>query len=405
MVAKTRKVIAIIVSCLLVLFLGLVLSGCDNSSNNYDITTNSDLNGTIVASSSTAEEGDNIMIAVSPNNGYELNALTAVPMVEFSKVSENVYSFTMPNEDVTIMATFKALAIDEESNNIFVVNSENGSISLSKNTAKANEMIYIVVSPETGYEIDQIISSNNIEINLISENVYSFTMPNEDIIIVATFKEVSQEETIENEIEGSYAISNVVRKYTDGSPAYSPDMNNDDYWKHTYISFDKNNMATIVTYMNYTEPKFYSITTSYTSLGDGQYTVDENFESTYGFSINNIYINNNIVKFELSTSKYTDYYTFTKLVDLEVESGIYNGTYKNAFDESVVVNGATITYNNYTVDYLFGSTAIIIEEDSNFVYIVHVDIRENTIYTSGSRFDILEDTFDSLGNDEFVKVV
>ena len=102
MVAKTRKVIAIIVSCLLVLFLGLVLSGCDNSSNNYDITTNSDLNGTIVASSSTAEEGDNIMIAVSPNNGYELNALTAVPMVEFSKVSENVYSFTMPNEDANV---------------------------------------------------------------------------------------------------------------------------------------------------------------------------------------------------------------------------------------------------------------------------------------------------------------
>ena len=404
MVTKMGKFTVIIFSCLLVLFLGLVLSGCDNEDPTYKITTQSDSNGSIMISSETAKEDDNIMVVVSPKSGYELDQLVADPTVEFSTISQNAYSFIMPDEDVTIIATFKEIEVSEVNYNITIMNSTHGSISLSKNTAMENEVIYVVVSPDSGYELDQLIASVSVNINEVSENVYSFTMPNENISVIATFKEIGQEGTIEEDVCGDYVVSHIVSKGTNGSE-YVPDME-DDGWRHVYISLNEDNTATIVTYVNYTADyyTFTAFTTTYESLGNGQYLIDASDFASYGFEINNVHISNDTLTFELSRDIFTRYYTCTQVEELGLETGVYDGTYLNDSEQAVIVNGETVTYNGLAVDYLFGSTAIIMAEEQGMVYIVDVSIDGNTISISGSAYYVSEDRFDTLYNDEFVKV-
>lgn len=67
----------------------------------YKINVNATTNGTVIASKDEAEAGETITITVTPDTGYQLDALTYNGNdIKSSK------SFEMPAEDVTIAATF-----------------------------------------------------------------------------------------------------------------------------------------------------------------------------------------------------------------------------------------------------------------------------------------------------------
>ena len=70
------------------------------------ISIGSTSNGTVIADKSEAGEGQTITLAVTPNNGYELESLKANDTDVTTKTTDGKYTFAMPDADVTITATF-----------------------------------------------------------------------------------------------------------------------------------------------------------------------------------------------------------------------------------------------------------------------------------------------------------
>ena len=71
-------------------------------------------NGTVKVSATSAKAGDTVTVTATPADGYVLDTLTvtgasSTVRVNQSKDDTNKYTFTMPGEDVTVSATFKAI--------------------------------------------------------------------------------------------------------------------------------------------------------------------------------------------------------------------------------------------------------------------------------------------------------
>lgn len=82
-------------------------SGGTSQPTKYNVTVNSDGNGTASAAPTTAEAGDEVTVTTSPAEGYELDKITVTCGSEEIDVNTEG-EFTMPAGDVTVTVTFKA---------------------------------------------------------------------------------------------------------------------------------------------------------------------------------------------------------------------------------------------------------------------------------------------------------
>ena len=84
----------------------------------YDINIGDTSNGTVTASSTSAEKGETVTLTVTPADGYELDTITASDAnstaLELTENSDGTYTFTMPESDVNVSATFKEKAEEPE---------------------------------------------------------------------------------------------------------------------------------------------------------------------------------------------------------------------------------------------------------------------------------------------------
>jgi hypothetical protein len=84
----------------------------------YDINIGDTSNGTVTASSTSAEKDETVTLTVTPADGYELDTITASDAnstaLELTENSDGTYTFTMPESDVNVSATFKAKAEEPE---------------------------------------------------------------------------------------------------------------------------------------------------------------------------------------------------------------------------------------------------------------------------------------------------
>lgn len=90
---------------------GSLSGGSSSSADTYDIDIASGLtNGTVKANVSSAEEGDTVTLTVTPATGYVLSTLTVTDAddntVSTTAKSDGTYTFTMPDADVEVTATF-----------------------------------------------------------------------------------------------------------------------------------------------------------------------------------------------------------------------------------------------------------------------------------------------------------
>ena len=86
----------------------------------YDISTKTDGNGTISVSTEKEYTGNQVTFKITANEGYELNE------VKVTDANGNVlvftdYTFTMPNADVTIEATFMKKEANPDTSDIFII--------------------------------------------------------------------------------------------------------------------------------------------------------------------------------------------------------------------------------------------------------------------------------------------
>lgn len=175
----------------------------------YEIATDIDGSGRLTITgedgnvTDVAEEGEEIRITASPSNNYRLGDLyvnytdaddedqVIYPEVEY-KNNGNVdyYWFEMPEYDVEIYADFGegdyVAWIDRS-------DMENGTIRVSPNVADEDDTVSIYVTPDTGYQLDELIVEDEdgrdvTTSSLASGTRYTFRMPDSDVTVTATFK-------------------------------------------------------------------------------------------------------------------------------------------------------------------------------------------------------------------------
>lgn len=142
----------------------------------YNVTVGTVQNGTVTVDKSTAAPGETVTVTAAPNAGYRLGSIA----VNGTAITGN--TFTMPGEDVTVTATFEAIEYT-----ITVAPAQNGTVSVSAETAHVGDTVTITTVPADGYVVDtvSVIDTNSAAV-AVSGN--SFTMPASNVTVTVTFK-------------------------------------------------------------------------------------------------------------------------------------------------------------------------------------------------------------------------
>ena len=153
---------------------------------NYAETENGKVEGWTIAF-----PNETVTLTATPNEGYKIADVKVNE--ESLNAVEGVYSFVMPDQAVTVSATFERLPVVEY--NITIAEMQNGSVTADKEKATEGELVTLTVSPAEGYKIADV-KVNNVSLNAV-EGVYSFEMPEEDVTITASFSSTEGFENID----------------------------------------------------------------------------------------------------------------------------------------------------------------------------------------------------------------
>lgn len=169
--------------------IGLVACNDASTSANiayYDISVDQCENGTVYVASkgnavTKATEGETLFVTAVPNTGYKLDE------VYVNGIKQSEVRFTMPKSDVNVKVTFVAVG-----GRISVVQSDNGTISVDKQTANYGDKITVTVKPATGYKLKaRSLRANFSEIfkgSVSEETKVVFDMPDGDVTITGEFE-------------------------------------------------------------------------------------------------------------------------------------------------------------------------------------------------------------------------
>ncbi len=159
----------------------------------YAITIAEMQNGTVTADKEYASATELVTLTVTPAEGYKV-ADVKVNGVSLNPTN-NTYSFEMPEEDVTITATFEP-AQEAMKYLVTIAELENGSIrfaDLDNDDHKYYEgdLVHLIIIPAEGYKL---VSANagNEALQPDENGNCSFRMPGQDVTVSATFEPESQ---------------------------------------------------------------------------------------------------------------------------------------------------------------------------------------------------------------------
>ena len=146
----------------------------------HTVTVTDLANGAVSADKDAAYEGEEITLTVTPDDGYKLESLT-VTDADANNIPVSGLSFIMPDSNITVTAVFRQTA--------FAINyaEADGGWVRGVYSADAGDTVTLKVIPASGYERDTLIvkDSSDQEITVTSD---SFTMPENDVTVTATFK-------------------------------------------------------------------------------------------------------------------------------------------------------------------------------------------------------------------------
>lgn len=169
-------------------------------SDGHSITITTDNNGTVTvaspANTTTYYEGETIQLNVTPKEGYELESITGAEIGTGN-------TFTMPNDDVTVSATFKKVEtpppVVPDTYKVNVSSTTGGSAWADKSTdIEAGTWVTVYVQPSDGYYLKSLTVGGEDVTNKVTwdwywnwyysrTGTYSFLMPAKNVNVVATF--------------------------------------------------------------------------------------------------------------------------------------------------------------------------------------------------------------------------
>lgn len=162
----------------------------------YKITKNNPSNGSLTITKETGiKEGEQVTITATPSNGFILESL----MVDNKQVSvdgNNQYVLTMPGHDVNVIATFKA-----KPQETYKVWTENTKLKAEPNeNVSAGTPVKVTVTLDSNEELDRLYYNDGIIDVDIDKNTMTFNMPASNVMVKATFKQITQPQPTEYSI-------------------------------------------------------------------------------------------------------------------------------------------------------------------------------------------------------------
>ena len=243
--------------------------------------------GTITANPSSAKSGTPVTLTIQASTGYKLSALsvTGKTFSESKSGAVSSYSFTMPDEDVSVSATFVqeeyAFSVPESVNgcSVWIVEDESTAETLKSKYFHAGDTVYFGVRLNTGYSLDSISVSSGAQLLQGEESgysVYSFVMPASNVTasVSTQFNGTTYSVSIEyddncvfmkdedgeviipaisSDCKTSYAagdaveilIENPTAEILDGSPLYlyNGSLEDEDFWMEVAYELDNETMT------------------------------------------------------------------------------------------------------------------------------------------------------------------
>ena len=136
--------------------------------------------GTVSATPREAAAGTEIRLAVEAHTGFEFDGWETVPDLAISGGK-----FTMPDEDVTVKAKFRASEQPAEKHRVTVnVDGGHGTVTASPDSATKNTLVRLIPVIEEGFGVFWIAEPNSVT---ISGN--QFVMPDCDVTIIVVILE------------------------------------------------------------------------------------------------------------------------------------------------------------------------------------------------------------------------
>lgn len=157
----------------------------------HDVNIAGDIeNGTVSADKASAEEDETVTLTVTPDTGYKLETLSVTGDTSGDiTVSNN--KFTMPDEDVTVDATFTAIDYtithSAASNGTYTIKVGDASAVSTNTTATYGQTVTLAATPSSGY----VLSGWNVTGATVGNNHIestTFTMPAGNVTIAPVFK-------------------------------------------------------------------------------------------------------------------------------------------------------------------------------------------------------------------------
>ena len=145
-----------------------------------NVTVNAGPGGTASANVARAKVGDTVTITCQPDENQRVYSITGVDGIVDN--GDNTYSFTMPERDVVINVTFRAIY---NPITLTVETGLGGTASVDMTQAKLGDTVTLTCAPEEGYRVARITGVKDLTDN--GDGTYTFTMPDEAVAIKVLF--------------------------------------------------------------------------------------------------------------------------------------------------------------------------------------------------------------------------
>lgn len=161
--------------------------------NEYNVTVEEADNGTVTADKTAAAKDDTVTLTVSPATGYTFDVTnwTIAPSgVTLTAAADpaNTYTFSMPENDVTITPAFTAIDYT-----ITECTDANGNKVTAGEKANYKDEITLTVTPKTGYKLDGNVIVTDASGQPVTVTDNKFTMPASNVTITAKFVAIEAE--------------------------------------------------------------------------------------------------------------------------------------------------------------------------------------------------------------------
>ncbi len=148
----------------------------------YIITVKHGTEGHIHVNKESANTGETIFITQDIHKGYELDTLEVKEDKAETPITVTSNQFTMPDDNVTITATFKKIDYD-----VKLGTSKNGTVTVSTNTAQLGDTVTVTATPDEGYEFNYYNVTTDSGEHLKVNDDETFTMTYDNVTVTAEF--------------------------------------------------------------------------------------------------------------------------------------------------------------------------------------------------------------------------